>query len=64
MRRLNYNYLGGAFWFGCAFSCCHLYCVFFRIAPTSNMEFQVKVEYMKDEWITFMVSSRLVSADE
>ena len=26
------------------------------------MEFQVKVEYVKDRWITFMVSSRLVSA--
>ena len=28
------------------------------------MEFQVKVEYVKDKWITFLVSSRLVSASE
>ena len=26
------------------------------------MEFQVKVEYVRDKWITFMVSSCLVSA--
>ena len=26
------------------------------------MEFQVKVEYVKDKWIAFMVSSCLVSA--
>ena len=31
------------------------YIVFFYniITPTSNMEFQVKVEYVKDKWITF-----------
>ena len=41
-----------------------VYIVFFHIAPSSNMEFQVKVEYAKDKWITFMVSSHLVSATE
>ena len=39
--------------------------MFFPIAPTSNMEFQVKVEYVKDKWITFIVSlSHLASATE
>ena len=38
------------------------YIVYFFVAPTSNMEFQVKVEYTKDKRITFMVSSRLVTA--
>ena len=35
---------------------------FFCIATTSNMEFQVKVEHVKDKWITFVVLSLLVSA--
>lgn len=38
-------------------------CVLF-VYPTSNMEFQAKVEHEKDQRITFMVSSRLVSAAE
>ena len=33
------------------------YILFLRIAPKSNMEFQVKVEQVKDKWITFIVSS-------
>ena len=33
--------------------------MFLRIALTSNMEFQVKVECVKDKWITFMVLSGL-----
>ena len=38
--------------------------MFLCIALTSNMEFQVKVECVKDKWITFMVLSGLVSAAE
>ena len=40
------------------------YNVFLHIAPTLNMEFQIKVEYVKEKWITFMVSSSLASAAE
>ena len=36
----------------------------YGIAPTSKMKFQVKVEYVKDKWMTFTVSSRLVSSAE
>ena len=40
------------------------YIVCVMVAPTSKMKFQVKVEYVKDKWMTFMVSSRLVSSAE
>ena len=63
-REDSTRHLGGASWLACAFRYCRFYCVFFRIAPISNMEFQVKVDYVKGKRKIFMVSSRLVSAAE
>ena len=59
------RHLGGALWFSCAFRYCQLYCVFsYSSSIKHDTEFQVKVEYVKDKWIAFMVSSCLVSAAE
>ena len=41
------------------FPFCRPYCVF-SFSSTSNVKLQVKVEYVKDKWITFMVSSHPV----
>ncbi len=40
------------------------YNVFFAYSSNINVELQVKVEYVTGKWITFMVSSRLVSDAE